>query len=102
MTRSRSILAGLLFPALVISAAHAQVTLDVSKITCEQFRTAVPKPASLALWLVGFYAGKHNDTTIDFAALDRKADKVIDYCQSNPKVTVMDAIEATIVAQPTR
>jgi hypothetical protein len=102
MTRSRSILAGLLFPALVISAAHAQATIDVSKITCDQFRNQALKPASLALWLVGFYAGKHNDTTIDFAALDRKADKVIEYCQSNPRVTVMDAIEATIVAQPTR
>jgi acid stress chaperone HdeB len=96
MTQPRSILAGFLFPALVISAAHAQLSIDVSKITCDQMRSKMANPVAVALWLNGYYAGKRNDTTIDVAALDRNAEKVSEYCASNPNVTLMKAIETTV------
>jgi hypothetical protein len=44
----------------------AEVTLDVSKITCKQFALhEVTKPRSVAIWLSGYYAGKRDVTTID-------------------------------------
>ena len=44
---------------LIISAAQAQVTVDVSKITCEQFRGyAITDPNNIALWLSGYYNGQ--------------------------------------------
>ena len=52
--------------------AFAQVTLDVSKITCRQFALhEVAKPRSVAIWLSGYYAGKRDVTTIDIQALEK-------------------------------
>jgi acid stress chaperone HdeB len=84
-------------PAFLISAAHAQVSIDVSKITCGQMRN-VANPVAVALWLNGYYAGKRNDNTIDVIALDRNAEKVSEYCVSKPDVTLMKAVEATLGA----
>jgi hypothetical protein len=92
----RSILAGLSFTALLISTAHAQVSIDVSKITCDQMRSKMANPVAVALWLNGYYAGKRNDATIDVITLDRNAEKVSEYCASNPDATLMKVIEATV------
>ena len=94
----RSILAGFAFTALLISTAHAQVSIDVSKITCDQMRSKMANPVAVALWLNGYYAGKRNDTTIDVISLDRNAEKVSEYCASNPEATLMKAIETTVGA----
>ena len=92
---TRSVLTGLLFTALLVPAAHAQVSvsIDVSKITCDQLRNKANNPVAVALWLNGYYAGKRNDTTIDVVSLDRNAEKVSEYCGANPTVTLMKAIE---------
>ncbi|SIO66793.1 HdeA/HdeB family protein [Bradyrhizobium erythrophlei] len=92
----RSILAGFGFTALLISTAHGQVSIDVSKITCDQMRSKMANPVAVALWLNGYYAGKRNDTTIDVISLDRNAEKVSEYCASNPQATLMKAIETTV------
>ena len=82
MTRSRSILAAFMLSTLAISAAHAQVSIDVSKITFDQVRNKMSNPVAVALWLNGYYAGKRNDTTIDVISLNRNAEKVSEYCAS--------------------
>lgn len=92
----RSILTAFSLTALLISAAHAQVSIDVSKITCDQMRNKVANPVAVALWLNGYYAGKRNDTAIDVISLDRNAEKVSEYCMSNPETTLMKAIETTV------
>jgi acid stress chaperone HdeB len=94
----RSILAGFSFAALLISTAQAQVSVDVSKITCDQMRSKMANPVAVALWLNGYYAGKRNDPTIDVISLDRNAEKVSEYCASNPGVTLMKAIETSVGA----
>ena len=50
-----NILSLILF-CLIISAAQAQVTVDVSKITCEQFMGyVITDPNNIALWLSGYH-----------------------------------------------
>ena len=44
--------------------AHAQVTVDISKITCEQFNV-LPKADSVAIWLNGYYHGGKRESVID-------------------------------------
>jgi hypothetical protein len=99
MKQSRSILAGLLISAVTISAAQAQVSasIDVSKITCDQLHR-MANPVAIALWLNGYYAGKRNDPKIDVISLDRNAEKVSEYCVSNPNTELMKAIETAIGA----
>ncbi len=98
MPKLRSHSIGFFLALLVVPAAQAQVTIDVSKITCEQLRSKVANPVALALWLSGYYAGKRNETTIDVLLLDRNAEKVSEYCSYNPNVGLMQAIEVTLNA----
>ncbi len=82
---------------LAVPAAQAQVTIDVSKITCEQLlQSKVAAPRIIAIWLSGFYNGKRNNTVLDTQAMDSKASKVMNYCGSNLSMAVMQAVETTL------
>ena len=53
-------LAGL---TLAVCSGHAQVTIDVTKITCEKFRNYKMKTSdNIAIWLSGYYLGTQNET----------------------------------------
>jgi acid stress chaperone HdeB len=87
----------LIFNCIVISAAQAQVTIDVSKITCKQFRSyEVTDPNNIALWLSGYYNGKRNNTVIKVDTFKDNLEKVKDYCITHPSVTVMQAVETLL------
>jgi acid stress chaperone HdeB len=81
---------------LATSAARAQVTIDVSKITCEQFLGfSVADPRDIAIWLSGYYHGKHGMTLLEPQALKQNAEKLKTACfeASNVKLPVMQLIE---------
>jgi hypothetical protein len=97
MVKSKINILRLLPFCLIISAAQAQVTIDVSKITCEQFRGyAITDPNNIALWLSGYYNGQRNNTIIKVEGFKENLEKVKDYCITNPKVTVMQAVAAVL------
>jgi acid stress chaperone HdeB len=88
-----------MFAVLAVSVAQAQVTLDVSKITCDQYLShKVSNPRTIGAWLSGFYAGKRNNPVVDTVALERNADKVSEYCDANRNMTLMQAVETTLGA----
>jgi acid stress chaperone HdeB len=86
---------GLITALLVASIAQAQTTIDVAKITCNQFvLITVAEPEYIAIWLSGYYHGKRNNTTIDVQQLKDYAQKVKDYCLYQDKGgTLMEAVE---------
>jgi acid stress chaperone HdeB len=97
MTRSKLVLYVGVAALLSISAANAQVTIDVSKITCEQLVLyQITNSENIAVWLHGYYSGKQGTTTVDTQAFKANADKVRAYCRMNSKVTVMQAIETVL------
>lgn len=56
------IVVSLLAVVSVVPIAKAQTTIDVEKITCEQFVTVdVAEPNQIGLWLSGYFHGKHGD-----------------------------------------
>jgi hypothetical protein len=74
--------------------AHAQVTVDITKITCRQFLIGSQVPTkSIAIWFSGYYNGKRNATTLDFSALQPNADKLETYCGQHQDETLMKAVE---------
>jgi len=78
---------------------YAQVTVDVSKITCEQFWfRKIPNPEKVAVWLSGFYNGKRGNTVIDTPKLEVAIRDVTDYCRMNFNQTLMQAAEAVMAA----
>jgi acid stress chaperone HdeB len=77
--------------------ASAQVTLDVSKITCWQFATyKVTNPQYISIWVSGYYHGKAGDTTIDPPTVVANATKMQEYCTKNPDVPFMQAVETVL------
>ena len=93
MRKARLAAAGLALGALTSGpAAQAQVTLDVTKITCSQFLAyKIVDPKHIALWISGYYHGTHGDPTLDTQGLLQNVDKVEQYCFKNPNVTVIKA-----------
>lgn len=77
-----------------VTTLQAQVTVDVSKITCDQLLMEKPVPAKyVVLWLSGYYNGKRGNTIIEPEAMDKNEEKVDFYCNLHREVTVMDAVK---------
>jgi acid stress chaperone HdeB len=99
MKRAVPIAFVLLMSAALAPSAGAQVTLDVTKITCEQFVLyKLTNPQFIAMWLSGYYNAKRNNTLLDPQTLERNADKVRDYCRRNMAMPVMQATETALGA----
>ena len=95
MMKTKTNILSSIFLCLIISTAQAQVTIDVSKITCKQFRSyAITDPNNIALWLSGYYNGQRNNTIIKVDTFKEKLEKVKDYCITHPSATVMQSVEA--------
>ena len=88
-------LTGVLLTAVVTATGHAQVTVDVAKITCGQFLAySIADPKDIALWLNGYYVGKRGGgTLLDTQALKANYDRLRTYCLTNQDKPVMQAIE---------
>jgi len=99
MKRLRLTTTAMLLALATWSSAGAQVTIDVAKITCDQFTLyKVTDPQNIAIWLSGYYHGQRRETTVDTQELATYQRKVQDYCILNPQVTVMQAVESMLRA----
>ena len=80
-------------------SAQAQMTLDVTKVNCDQFvHHKISEPRLIAAWLSGYYSAKRNNQVIDLQSLEEKMSKVTNYCsdEKNFKVPVMKAVEQVL------
>jgi hypothetical protein len=83
---------GLALALLSTSLAHGQVTIDVSKITCDQFAQArVGSPRTTAIWLNGYYHGKNGSTTIDTGQSEAMFDELMHYCHGGKRQSARHA-----------
>ena len=97
MNKIMTIASGLALALAASAPATAQVTLDVSKITCWQFATyKIANPNYIAVWVSGYFHGKVGDTTIDPPAVLANATKMQEYCTKNPDVPFMQAVETVL------
>ena len=76
----RKLLIGSLVTVAAVQFAQAQVTVDVSKITCDQFNV-MQKQDSVALWLGGYYHGKKGDTLVDTNLFEDNVRKIRAACR---------------------
>jgi acid stress chaperone HdeB len=89
--KNRMLLTSALFMFVQIPA-QAQVTLDVSKITCEEYlMDTITFSQYVVMWLSGYYNGKRNNTIIEPDAVKKNEEKVSLYCYQHRDATVMDA-----------
>ena len=93
--KTRPLLAATLLMLLLSVSANAQLTLDITKVTCRQYLTGGLIPTrSMTLWLSGYYHGKRSATTVDIGSIEPNASKLEDYCGGHQDEAVMKAIEA--------
>src|SRR5215831_8912314 len=94
MKRLRLTIPAMLLAVSAWSSASAQVTVDIAKITCDQFTLyKVTDPQNIAIWLSGYYHGLHKTTVVDTQALSDNLRKIKDYCNLHPTETVFKAVE---------
>jgi acid stress chaperone HdeB len=80
--------------ALFALEVRAQVTLDLSKVTCEQYvGYKITDPQNISIWLSGYFNGKRGSTIVDTQGFNENAKKLRDYCFRNPATPVMQATE---------
>ena len=97
MTLAKRTAAVMILALAPCSAALSQVTIDVAKITCDQYLLfKVTDPRNIAIWLSGYYHGKRNDTVLDTQQLAAYGDKVRSFCLQKSQATVMQAVESII------
>ena len=92
--KARLLLTSALF-LFVQFPAQAQVTVDVSKITCEQvlMEKLAWTEKEIVLWFSGYYNGKRNNTIVDPEAVKKNEEKLNHYCYEHRDTTVMDAVK---------
>lgn len=96
MRRIKAVTIGAAVSALTFSAAESQVSLDATKITCDQYVHAkVSTPNYIAAWISGYYSARQNKTMIDVRDLDEKVNQLQNYCyvETNFKKPVMSVVE---------
>lgn len=86
---------------LILAAAQparSQTTIDVAKITCQQFLLS-RDTQSFAVWLHGYYHGRRNDPVVAVEQAKANAKKLSNACVAakNSKLPVMQVIEAAKV-----
>ncbi|QGM44985.1 HdeA/HdeB family chaperone [Methylocystis heyeri] len=75
---------------------QAQVSVDMSLISCKQFLDAPPdRQALIANWMRGYFSATKNFTTIDMRYEKRNTEKVLGFCKrgKNKNETLFKAIE---------
>jgi acid stress chaperone HdeB len=93
--KARLLFTSALFLFVQMPMMQAQVTVDVSKITCEQvlMEKLAWTEREVELWLSGYYHGKRNDTIVEPEAVKKNEEKLNRYCYEHRDTTVMDAVK---------
>jgi hypothetical protein len=96
--KARLLLTSALFLFVQMPTTQAQVTIDVSKITCEQVMMEQFEwtQREVVFWLNGYYNGKRSSTIVEPAAVKKNADKLTHYCYDHRDTTLMDAAKIVL------
>ena len=97
----------LFFSAAIIaistaSSAQAQMTIDVSKVTCDQYvHHRFAPPRLIGAWLSGYYNAKRDNRILDLETFEQNLIKLEHFCyqEKNFKVPLMQAVEQLLGAR---
>jgi acid stress chaperone HdeB len=88
-----------IFAVAASGSTQAQLTIDVTKVNCDQFvHHKISEPRLIAAWLSGYYNAKRNNRMIDLQTFEDSMSKVTNFCsdEKNFKVPVMKAVEQVL------
>jgi acid stress chaperone HdeB len=80
-----------------LQAVQAQVTIDITKITCNQFLAGeLTDSRTLGIWLNGYVNGARGKTLIDPLSVGENT--LVNYCVSHTNTPVLDAARNVVGA----
>jgi hypothetical protein len=83
-----------LAPAMAAAVAHAQVTIDMSRVTCAEYLAMPPaQSADFSAWMSGWFNQKNGYVFIDLNAYARNVANVKSWCALNSAQTVMAGLQ---------
>jgi hypothetical protein len=78
----------------MMAPANAQVTIEMSDITCKDFAGYDAETQDfIGNWMRGYWMSSKNLTVVDSKYVKRNTEKVVRYCKKLPKSRLMDAIQ---------
>jgi HdeA/HdeB family len=94
-TLMRKLVFGLILAtSLVPSAGHAQVTLNMTQVTCANYLAMSPSQARVfSAWMSGWFNQRFGYVTVGFDDFARNVASVSQWCSGNPQATIMAALE---------
>ena len=74
--------------------AHAQASIDMSRVTCAQYLAMPPaQSADFSAWMSGWFNQKNGYVFVDLNAYARNVANVKAWCATNPAQTVMAGLQ---------
>ena len=90
----RLVIGLVLAAAMVPGVAHAQMTFDMTRVTCADYLAMVPREAQkFSAWMSGWFNQRVGYLTVGFADFARNVESVKQWCTTNPQRTIMAALE---------
>jgi acid stress chaperone HdeB len=87
------IFAAAILAGVYSAPASAQVVIDMSLITCEDYATRPPEiKGMITSWMSGYFSASKNLNMLQFDYLKRNTQKVGAYCKKHKDETLMSAI----------
>jgi hypothetical protein len=84
--------------ALLQSPAQAQLTIDMSLITCEQYLRMTPAVSrDFSAWMSGWFHYQSQRTDVDLILLQKNIASVKAWCQNHPRDKVMSGLQNAFV-----
>jgi hypothetical protein len=84
----------LVLAATMPAAARAQVSIDMSRVTCAQYLALAPaQSAAFSAWMSGWFNQKNGYVFVDLNAYARNVANVKSWCALNPAQTVMAGLQ---------
>jgi hypothetical protein len=80
--------------AMPPAVAHAQVSIDMSRVTCAQYLAMSPaQSADFSAWMSGWFNQKNGYVFVDLNAYARNVANVKSWCALNSTQTVMAGLQ---------
>src|SRR5271166_2399962 len=91
---SKLFFAGVVAALATAIPAKAQVTIEMSEITCKDFAGYDDDTKDfISDWMRGYFMSKKNITVVDSRYVKRNGQKIARYCKKLPNSSLMDAIQ---------
>ena len=97
MSKFAFAIAAMLSISSVSALAEEKMVVNMSKLTCSQLtKLGFQDFAGVTMWLSGYYNASIRNTVVDLVQFAGAASKVKDFCQANPRATVLSAAERAL------